>query len=117
MGLHHRICHVLGGRLDLPHAETHAVMLPHVAAFTLASAPEACEALRRALTTDSPATALAALADRLGAPRTLGELGVSGADLPGVVDDVLARPCAGPRPVDRESLRALLEDALGGRGG
>ena len=32
-GLHHKICHVLGGTFDLPHAETHAVVLPYVLAF------------------------------------------------------------------------------------
>ena len=32
-GLHHKLCHVLGGTFDLPHARTHAVVLPHVLAF------------------------------------------------------------------------------------
>jgi alcohol dehydrogenase class IV len=38
-GLHHKICHILGGALDLPHAETHTVVLPHVAAFFTPAIP------------------------------------------------------------------------------
>ncbi len=41
MGLHHKLCHVLGGTLGLPHAATHAVVLPHVLAFNAPAAPEA----------------------------------------------------------------------------
>ncbi|WP_042378472.1 maleylacetate reductase [Streptacidiphilus melanogenes] len=114
MGLHHKLCHVLGGLLDLPHAETHAVMLPYVAAFNLPSAPDARAALARALDADDPAQALARLADRLGAPRTLRELGVRHEDLSRVRDDVLAAPYANPRPVDRAELDALLERAWSG---
>ena len=33
MGLHHKLCHVLGGSFGLPHAETHAVVLPHAVAY------------------------------------------------------------------------------------
>ena len=40
-GLHHKICHVLGGMFDLPHAPTHAVVLPHVLAFNAPNAPAA----------------------------------------------------------------------------
>jgi maleylacetate reductase len=32
MALHHKLCHTLGGSFDLPHAETHAILLPHSAA-------------------------------------------------------------------------------------
>ena len=28
MGLHHKLCHTLGGSFGLPHAPTHAVVLP-----------------------------------------------------------------------------------------
>ena len=38
MALHHKLCHVLGGSFGLPHAETHAVMLPHAAAYNAAAA-------------------------------------------------------------------------------
>ncbi|MER7133433.1 maleylacetate reductase, partial [Streptosporangium saharense] len=114
MGLHHKLCHVLGGMFDLPHAETHAIVLPHVAAHNLPAAPEADAALRRALDTDDVPAALAdltALATRLGAPGGLKELGVVEDDLPKVADEVLARPYANPWPVGRRDLLELLHAA------
>jgi alcohol dehydrogenase class IV len=33
MALHHKLCHALGGSFGLPHAETHAIVLPHAAAY------------------------------------------------------------------------------------
>jgi maleylacetate reductase len=62
MGLHHKLCPVLGGMLDLPHAHTHAVMLPHVAAFNLPAAPEAHAVVSRALDTPAAAAGLGDLA-------------------------------------------------------
>lgn len=112
MGLHHKLCHVLGGMLDLPHADLHSVVLPHVAAFNLPAAPAARTALARALGNDDPAAALGSLADRLGAPRRLSDLGVQESDLPSVVAEVLASPCSNPRPVDGPTLTQVLESAL-----
>ncbi|MET8331578.1 iron-containing alcohol dehydrogenase [Streptomyces sp. NPDC005181] len=40
-GLHHKICHALGGTFDLPHAGTHTAVLPHVLAFNVEAAAEA----------------------------------------------------------------------------
>ena len=114
MGLHHKLCHVLGGSLDLPHAETHAVVLPHVADYNLPLAPEAHAAFTRALNTDDPASALAALGDTLGAPRTLSGLGVSAEDLPKIVVEVLASLYPNPRPVSPEDLEKILHDAWAG---
>ena len=72
MGLHHKLCHIFGGAFDLPHAATHAVLLPHVSEYMLAREPEARAALKRALSGES-ADAIATLADRIGVPRTLAE--------------------------------------------
>ncbi|HVC10230.1 MAG TPA: maleylacetate reductase, partial [Burkholderiales bacterium] len=33
MALHHKLCHVLGGSFNLPHAETHSIVLPHAARY------------------------------------------------------------------------------------
>jgi maleylacetate reductase len=49
MSLHHKLCHSLGGTLDLPHAPTHTVVLPHALAYNQPAAPEAVAALSRAL--------------------------------------------------------------------
>jgi maleylacetate reductase len=108
MGLHHKLCHVFGGTFDLPHAATHAVLIPHVASYMIAREPEAAAALSRALG-DDPVTALHELADLTGAPRTLGELGIEEADLATVIDQTVAAV-----PVSPDELRALLLDALHG---
>ncbi|WP_232668673.1 maleylacetate reductase [Pseudonocardia sp. TRM90224] len=75
-GLHHKLCHVLGGTFDLPHAQTHAVVLPHVLAFNAPGAPEAGTRLARAFGVDDPVRALRELADELGVPHGLRELGL-----------------------------------------
>ena len=49
MGLHHKLCHALGGAFDLPHAQTHAVMLPYVAAYNACAAAPAMARVARAL--------------------------------------------------------------------
>lgn len=68
MGLHHKLCHVLGGTFGLPHAETHTVVLPYALAYNAPAAPDAAAAVARALdATDAP-RALRDLAERLGAP-------------------------------------------------
>jgi alcohol dehydrogenase class IV len=41
MALHHKLCHVLGGTWNLPHAETHTLVLPHTLAYNRSFAPEA----------------------------------------------------------------------------
>jgi len=73
-GLHHKLCHVLGG-MGMPHARTHAVVLPHVLAYNAPGAPEAAARVARALGVDDPVAGLQALARELGVPRGLRDLG------------------------------------------
>ena len=75
-GLHHKICHVLGGRYGLPHAQTHAIVLPYVLAFNAPGAPDAVRRIGHALGSEDPAAALQALATGLGLPRGLREIGL-----------------------------------------
>ena len=114
MGLHHKLCHVLGGMLDLPHAETHAIVLPHVAAYNLAAAPEADAVLRRALDTSDVPAALRRLGVRVGVPDGLRALGVDRGDLARVADEVLAAPYSNPVAPTRADLESILEAAWRG---
>ena len=75
-GLHHKLCHVLGGTFDLPHARTHAVVLPHVLAFNAPGAPDAVARVARALGVADGVAGLRALADEHGVPRGLRALGM-----------------------------------------
>ncbi|HEY8983928.1 MAG TPA: maleylacetate reductase [Streptomyces sp.] len=115
MSLHHKLCHTLGGTLGLPHAPTHTVVLPHALAYNQRAAPGAVAALGRALGTSAdPATLLWDLAGRLGAPRSLRELGMAQDDIDEVVRLALAAPYANPREVTPEGLTRLLRDAWSG---
>jgi maleylacetate reductase len=114
MSLHHKLCHAIGGALDLPHAETHTAVLPHALAYNAPAAPGAVAALCRALGTADPAREVWELAGRLGAPRALRDLGMAEADVERVADLALAAPYANPRPVTREGVVALLERAWAG---
>ena len=74
--LHHRICHLLGGAFDLPHAETHSAVLPHVAALNAPAVPEAAARLAAALGAERPGGGVFDLAQRAGSPTGLRELGL-----------------------------------------
>ncbi len=114
MSLHHKLCHVLGGSFGLPHAETHAVMLPHTAGF---NAPAAAEKLAPAHTVfgNSLGAGLYDFAARLGAPSSLQVLGLAESDLDRAADLAVKSPYANPRPFDRTDIRALLQEAWEGR--
>ncbi|MFD9255299.1 maleylacetate reductase [Streptomyces bottropensis] len=114
MSLHHKLCHILGGTFDLPHAETHTVLLPYVAAFNLPSAPAAERALSRALSTDDVPGHLARTSVELGAPRSLADIGLTQDDVDEVIGQAVDRPYANPRPVTSDALRPLLTAALNG---
>lgn len=99
-GLHHRMCHLIGGRFATPHGATHAVMLPYTSA--LRRGTEGSVWLSGALAGDDPAMALYALGIRCGLPRGLHALGV-----PEEAIDDLSAPLAAAG-FDLARARALL---------
>ena len=114
MSLHHKLCHTLGGTFNLPHAETHTVVLPYALAYNSAHAPEAIAALQRATGAQEPASYLRQLSLDLGAPASLRELGLTEIDVETVVEQAAHNPYANPRPVTANGIRALLTAALNG---
>ena len=114
MSLHHKLCHVLGGAFGLPHAEVHTVILPHAVAYNAAGAPVAIDRVARALGADHAAQALFDLAATNGAPTSLREIGMSYSDLEVAAEAAVKSPYWNPRPVERDAIRALLEDAYHG---
>lgn len=113
-GLHHKICHALGGAFDLPHAQTHAVVLPHVLAFNEPSVPEAAAAIAGALGSTSAVEGLLALNAAIGAPRGLAELGLTEAQLVEAIDIVAEKlPIDNPREVDQAAVAEILSGAFG----
>ncbi|MBK7584525.1 MAG: homogentisate 1,2-dioxygenase [Myxococcales bacterium] len=111
-GLHHKLCHVLGGMFALPHAATHAVLLPHVVGFQRATEPQAMAALGRALLVVDPVEALARLARVTGVPRSLRELGMPEEGIARAVDAVVTAPSTGS--LERAALTQMLTEAWSG---
>jgi maleylacetate reductase len=114
MGLHHKLCHTLGGSFGLPHAETHTVILPHALAYNAAAAPQAMNVMARALGVDHAPQGLQRLASQLGAPLSLRDLGMLENDLDLAADLAIKTPYPNPRTLDRNTLRGLLQRAWDG---
>ncbi len=108
-GLQHKLAHVLGG-VGLPHAETHAVILPHVTRFNLAAAPAARARLATTLGDDPPAR-LAAMLASFPIPQRLNELGLDRGRIEPVAAEIAALAIALPRPVSGADARTLLAAA------
>jgi alcohol dehydrogenase class IV len=115
MALHHKLCHTLGGSFNLPHAETHTIVLPHAIAYNRAAAPHAMARITAALGANDAADGLYDLAARLGAPLALKEIGLKEQDLNHAAEIATRNPYYNPRPVTREGIRRLLDDAFHGR--
>jgi maleylacetate reductase len=114
MGLHHKLCHTLGGSFNLPHAEVHTVVLPHALAYNAGAEPDALRRVGRALGADDVPRALQALARRFGAPTSLAALGMSADGLDRAAELAVQNQYANPRPLERTALRALLQRAFDG---
>jgi maleylacetate reductase len=115
MALHHKLCHVLGGTFDLPHAETHTVVLPHATAYNAPGSEDAMMRIARALSAPSAAQGLYDLAHKLGAPLALKDIGMPESGLDKAADIAVANPYPNPRKLERHAIRKLLEDAYHGR--
>jgi len=115
MALHHKLCHALGGSYDLPHAETHTVVLPHVMAFNAKAAPDAAARVARAIARANAATGLYDLPAALGAAMSLRELGLPESALDAVAEAATSSPYPNPRPVTTADVRNILQNAYDGR--
>jgi alcohol dehydrogenase class IV len=113
-GLHHRLCHVLGGAFGLPHAETHTVLLPHIVAYNTPDIPDALARLGRAMDASYPADALHDLALQLGAPTALKDLGMPKAGIEPVVEAIVTAGGWNPRAPDEAALKRVLRRAYNG---
>lgn len=119
MGLHHKLCHTLGGSFNLPHAEVHTVILPHALAYNAEAAPGAMWRIARALGAEgrdplSAARAMVKLEHAITAPTSLKAIGMPADGLDRAADLAAENPYPNPRPLDRTALRALLQRAYDG---
>lgn len=114
MALHHKLCHVLGGTWNLPHAETHSIVLPHAAHYNRDAAPEAMARVARALNVPDAPEGLWDLEQRLGLKMALRDLGMPEAGLERAAEIATASPYPNPRAVEYAAVLELLRRAFSG---
>lgn len=114
MALHHKLCHTLGGTFNLPHAETHTIVLPHALAYNASAAPEAMSRIARALNASNAPSAVYDLAQQNGAPVALRDIGLKAQDLDQACELVMQNQYPNPRLLERAAIRALLQNAFDG---
>ncbi|MEU4669521.1 maleylacetate reductase and hydroxyquinol 1,2-dioxygenase domain-containing protein [Amycolatopsis sp. NPDC023774] len=114
MALHHKLCHTLGGSFDLPHSETHTVVLPYAMAYNTTGAPDAMRRIADALGAPDAATGVYDLIAGLPVPHSLGELGFTENDIAKAAEIATAKPYPNPREVTREGIEGLLRQAWAG---
>jgi alcohol dehydrogenase class IV len=114
MGLHHKLCHTLGGLFDLPHAETHTVVLPYALNFNAPAIPEVLVRLGRAMEVSDPVVALIELQRNLRLPMSLRDLGMPKDGVARAVEVAIGNPYRNPREFSAALLTELLEHAWAG---
>ena len=114
VGLHHKLCHALGGSFDLPHAEVHTAILPHAMAYNAPAAPAAMARIARALGVASAPSGLFDLARDHGATMALSDIGMRAADLDRAADLAVQNQYPNPRALERTLIRDLLQRAFDG---
>ncbi|MER2133327.1 MAG: maleylacetate reductase [Arthrobacter sp.] len=114
-GMHHKICHVLGGAYGLSHAEMHAIVLAHVTAFNAPAAPEAAERVSSALGGGDAASGLYKLRESLEIVGSLAELGLKEKDIPEAARLAAAAiPASNPRPFQVSDVEGIIRAAWAG---
>jgi alcohol dehydrogenase class IV len=114
VALHHKLCHTLGGSFDMPHAQTHAAVLPHTIAYNASAVPDAMQRASRALGGGNPAVRLYDLAKGLGAQMALSELGMPRSGVEKAAQLAVHNPYPNPRPITEDGIQKLLLRAIDG---
>lgn len=112
--LHHRLCHTFGGSFNTPHAETHTILLPHCVAYNAGATAEGMRKLADAMGVEDAALGIFELAQTVGAPTALKEIGIKESDLDKATAVATETPVNNPEPVIPERVRALLQRAWAG---
>ena len=117
MAIHHKLCHTLGGTFNLPHAQAHAVVLPHAAHYNREAAAEPLRRAARALggrEAEEVGSLLFALNRKLGIPLSLAEIGLPSEGPAEAARIACASPYYNPRPFEQAPIEALLSRAWRG---
>jgi alcohol dehydrogenase class IV len=116
MSLHHKLCHVLGGSFNLPHSETHTIVLPHALSYNAPAVPDAMAKLASVLPgSDGDAVkGLNVLLRKLKVKRGIKELGMKEEAVTAAADIVMANPCSNPRKLELNPVLELLRRCWAG---
>jgi alcohol dehydrogenase class IV len=114
IGVHHKLCHTLGGTFNLPHAEVHTVVLPHATAYNRGYAPEAMRIAADALGAPDAARGIYDLIGTIGAPRSLQAIGMPADGLDRAAELAVQNQYPNPRPIEYGPIRELLQNAYEG---
>merc|ERR1712000_484334 len=116
MALHHKLCHTLGGSFNLPHAETHTIVLPHALSYNAPAIPEAMEKLASVLPgSEGDATkGLNILLEKLKVKRALKDFGMKEEDIDKAAEIAVSNQYPNPRKVEKEPIRELIRRAWAG---
>lgn len=115
VALHHKLCHVLGGSFNLPHAETHTIVLPHAVAYNAPAIPSALAKLNAAMKTEDAAGTLFDIAAQGGAATALKDLGMPQGGIAKAAEIAFKNPYYNPRALKREPIEALIRAAWDGQ--
>lgn len=122
LGGMHALSHPIGALLGTHHGLTNAVLMPYMLAFNRTAIEERLTRLAGYIGLEYPSFEgflawIVELRQSLGIPHTLGELGVSEADLDRIAIMAEADPSAGgnPLPFDAAAARLVLDTAMAGR--
>lgn len=115
MGLHHKLCHTLGGVFGLSHAATHTVVLPHAMAYNAPAVPGVMARVADALGVPDAPSGVFDLIVTAGGSTSLRELGLAADELPRAVEQATSAAYPNPREVTASGLAELLDDAWHGR--
>jgi alcohol dehydrogenase class IV len=114
IGIHHKLCHTLGGTFNLPHAEVHTVVLPHATAYNRDFAPDAMRIAADALGAKDAAQGIFDLIGTIGAPRALKDIGMPAEGLERAAELATQNRYPNPRPIEIGPIRELLRNAFEG---
>lgn len=116
MALHHKLCHTLGGSFNLPHAETHTIVLPHALSYNAPAIPKAMKQLADVLPgSDGDAIqGLNILLEKLKVKRGLKEFGMKEEDVDKAAEIAVSNQYPNPRAVEKEPIREVIRRCWAG---
>jgi alcohol dehydrogenase class IV len=119
MGLHHKLCHVLGGSFALPHAETHTIVLPHSLSYNAPFIPEQMAKLATVLpgSNGDALNGLELLLEKLLVTRGLKKLGMKEEDIDEAAKIATSNQYPNPRTLELKWIRELIRRAWAGEAG